>query len=167
MAKFATQSNTTQIPIGEAPIPRIEGQHLHIDIFYAQNLKFLTCIDSYSKYVVVKVISNKKNIESKVYEILQTFPLAKNIMNDNEPSFKEAQFKSFLQRSGISIHYSDLRHSLSNAQVERVHSTLMEIARCIKGEYRLLDYSEIIIRAAKNYNLTIHLLTKLTTVTYQ
>jgi len=40
--------NPTQAPIGEAPIPKIEGQHLHIDIFYAQNLKFLTCIDSYS-----------------------------------------------------------------------------------------------------------------------
>ncbi len=151
--------NPIQIPIGETPIPKSEGQHLHIDIYYAQSLTFLTCIDSYSKYLVVKEITNKKNIDSKVYEILQTFPLVKTIMTDNEPSFTSAQFKSFLKRSGISIHYSDPRHSLSNGQVERVHSTLTEIARCIKDEYRLLDYSEIIIRAAKNYNMTIHSVT--------
>ncbi len=148
--------NPTQIPIGEAPIPKIEGQHLHIDIIYAQNLTFLTCIDSYSKDLVVKEITNKKNIDLKVYEILQTFPQVKTIMTHNEPSFTSAQFTSFLQRSGISIHYAYPRHSLSNGQVERAHSTLTEIARCVKDEYCLLEYPEVIIRAAKSYNMTIH-----------
>jgi len=64
-------------------------------------------------------------------------------MTDNEPSFTSAQFKSFLQRSGISIHYPDPRHSLSNGQVKSVHSTLTKITRCIKDEYRLQDCSEI------------------------
>jgi len=34
------------IPIGQAPIPNREGESLHIDIFYAQNLMIITCIDS-------------------------------------------------------------------------------------------------------------------------
>ncbi|XP_033241581.1 uncharacterized protein [Drosophila pseudoobscura] len=89
-------------------------------------------------------------------EILQHFPLATSLMTDNEPSFTSAQFRSFIQRSNLTIYYADPRHSTSNGQVERVHSTLTEIARCIKDELNLTDYSEIIIRAALKYNLTIH-----------
>jgi len=129
---------------------------LHLDIYYAQNLIFITCIDSYSKYLVVKEITNKLNIENKVSEILQRFPLAKSLMIDNEPSFSSSQFKPFAQRNGISLFFADPRHSTSNGQIERAHSTLTEIARCIKDERNLIDYSEIIIKAAQKYNLTIH-----------
>ncbi len=41
-------------------------------------------------------------------------------------------------------------------QVERVHSTLTELARCLKEEFNLTDYSEIIIRAAKEFNQSIY-----------
>jgi len=36
------------------------------------------------------------------------------------------------------------------------HSTLTELARCIKKEFNLTDYSEIVIRAAQEYNQSIH-----------
>lgn len=51
----------------------------------------------------------------------------------------------------MQIYYADPRHSLTNGQVERVHSTIIEIARCIQEEYQLLDYNEIIYRAVKEY----------------
>jgi len=81
-----------QIPTSQAPIPNKEGEHMHIDIFYAQNIMFIDCIESYSKYLVVKEIQNKLNIETKISEILQHFPLAKTLMMDNEPSFSSTQF---------------------------------------------------------------------------
>jgi len=77
---------------------------------------------------------NKLNIENKVSEILQQFPLAKSLMIDNEQSFSSSQFKSFAQRNEISLYFADPRHSTSNGQIERAHSTLTEIARCIKDE---------------------------------
>jgi len=85
---------------------------------------FITVIDSYSKYLVVKEIQNKLNIETKIAEILQHFPLAKTLMMDNEPSFSLTQFKSFAQRCGINLYFADPRHSTSNGQIERAHSTL-------------------------------------------
>jgi len=145
-----------KIPIGEAPIPTKEGENLHIDIYYAQNFTFITCKDAYSKFFVVKEIQNKLNIEIRVMELLQQFPQAKVIMTDNEPSFTSAQFKSFAQRCDITLHYADPRHSTSNGQVKRAHSTLTEIARCIKEEFNLTNYSEIVIRAAQKYNQSIH-----------
>jgi len=120
---------------------------------------FITCIDSYSKYLVVKEIQNKLNTETKIAEILQQFPLAKTLMMDNELSFSSTQFKSFAQRCGINLYFADPRHSTSNGQIERAHSTLTEIARCIKDELNLVDYSEIIIQAAQEYNMTIHSIT--------
>ncbi len=145
-----------KIPIGEALIPTKEGENLHIDIYYVQSLIFLTCIDAYSKFLVVKEIQNKLNIENKVMELLQQFPHAKVIMTDSEPSSTSVQFKSFAQRCGLTLHFADPRHSTSNGQVERAHSTLTELARCIKEEFNLTDYSEIIIRAAKEFNQSIH-----------
>jgi len=101
-------------------------------------------------------MQNKLNIEPKIAEILQQFPLAKTLMVDNEPSFSSTQFKSFARICGINLYFADPRHSTSNGQIERAHSTLTEIARCIKDELNLVDYSEIIIKAAQKYNMTIH-----------
>ncbi len=72
-------------------------------------------------------------------------------MTDNEPSFT-----SFAKSCGLTIHFADPRQSTSNGQVERAHSTLTELARCIKKEFNLTDYSEIIIWAAKEFNQSIH-----------
>jgi len=58
-------------------------------------------------------------------ELLQQFPLAKVLMTDNKPSLPSAQFKSFEQRCGLTLHYADPRPSTSNGQIERAHSTLI------------------------------------------
>jgi len=82
-----------KIPIGgKAPIPTKERENVHIDIYYSQNLAYITCIEAYSKFLVVKEIQNKLNIEIKVLELLEQFPQAKVIMTDNESSFTSAQF---------------------------------------------------------------------------
>ncbi len=114
--------------MGEAPK---KGEHLHFDIYFAQNLIFLTCIDAYSKFLVVKEIQNKLNIDNEIMELLQQFPHAKVIMTDNKPRFSSAQVKSFAQRCGLTLHFADPRHSTSNGPVESAHSTLTELARCI------------------------------------
>ncbi len=73
-------------------------------------------------------------------------------MTDNEPSFTSVQFKSFAL-----LYISQTPDtSTSNGQVERAHSTLTELARCIKEEFNLTEHSEIIIRAAKEFNQSIH-----------
>jgi len=80
-------------------------------------------------------------------------------MMDNEPSFSSTQFKSFAQRCGINLYFADPRHSTSNGQIKSAHSTLTEKARFIKDELNFDDYSEIIIKAAQKYNMSIHSIT--------
>lgn len=148
-----------KIPIGEAPIPKKEGEQVHLDIFFAQKLKFLTCIDAYSKFLVIKLIEDKTKLDEKVLELLQSFPEAKRITIDNEPGFSTAQFKTLMPRLGIEIYFCDPKHSTTNGQVERVHSTLIEIARCLIQEFYLISDLESIYRAAQQYNKTIHSVT--------
>lgn len=64
-----------------------------------------------------------------------------------------------MQRINIELYYCDPRHSSTNGQIERAHSTLVEIARCIKNEYHILDTTETFYRAAQKYNMTIHSVT--------
>jgi len=91
-------------------------------------------------------------MENKVMELFQQFRQAKVIMTGNEPSFTSAQFKSFAQRCVLTLHYADPRHSTSNGQFERAHSTLTELPRCVSEEFNLTDYSEIVIIAAQECN---------------
>lgn len=156
--KYNRHPQATQI--GAAPIPKKEGEFLNIDIFYAQSLIFMTCVDAYSKFLVIKHTPDKSDLGGKVLELLQTFPNAKKITVDNEPGFTTPQFKSLIQRQQIEIYYCTPRHSITNGQIERAHSTLVEIARCIKSEYSLVDEVECFYKAAKKYNETIHSVTE-------
>lgn len=61
-----------------------------------------------------------------------------------------------MQRLRIELYYCTPRHSTTNGQVERVHSTIIEIARCMKEEFHLIDDIESFYRAAQQYNHSIH-----------
>jgi len=67
------------IPIGQAPTPNKEGENQHIDIFYAQNLVFITWIDSYSKYLVVKEIQKKTQHRNQNCRNIATISTCQNL----------------------------------------------------------------------------------------
>lgn len=50
-------------------------------------------------------------------------------------------------------------HSKSNGQVERFHSTLLEIARCIKVQQNIDETTELLLLSTLKYNDTIHSVT--------
>ncbi|GBP12864.1 Retrovirus-related Pol polyprotein from transposon gypsy [Eumeta japonica] len=108
---------------------------------------------------VIKQIDDRLNLGEKVMDVLQSFPNARKMTLDNEPGFTTVQFKSLMQRLGIELYYCTPRHSTTNGIVERVHSTLVELARCIKEEYHVLDDSECFYRATQQYNKSIHSVT--------
>lgn len=49
--------------------------------------------------------------------------------------------------------------SCSNGQVERFHSTLQEIMRCIKREQTLRSFQELLENSVKEYNYSVHSVT--------
>lgn len=60
----------------------------------------------------------------------------------------------------IEISHCPPLHSISNGQVKRLHSTLVEISRCIQKDREMNDTEEIILKSVIKYNKTVHLIIK-------
>jgi serine/threonine-protein phosphatase PP1 catalytic subunit len=138
--------------IGKTPIPEFIGQILHIDIFFINKKRFITCVDSYSKYLIIK--ENVKAI-NEIREILNIYPNCTTIMTDNDPILTSFEIKNYLDRRNINQVRTAVNHSVTNGQVERTHSTLIEIIRCLIKE-KSFETNEAVYEAAKEYNQTIH-----------
>lgn len=149
--------------IGASPIPDFPGQILHIDIFSTNKVHFLTCLDKFSKFAVAIPITSRALIDVKtgLLQILNSFKNTKLIVSDNEKSFQSNTIKNILRDFfGIEQFFVPPLHSKSNGQVERFHSTLLEIARCVKAQHDVTDTSDLILLSTHRYNDTIHSVTR-------
>ncbi|GBP98456.1 Retrovirus-related Pol polyprotein from transposon gypsy [Eumeta japonica] len=145
--------------MGETPIPSYVGEMLHIDIFSTDKKHFLTCVDKFSKFAVVQPIQSRTIIDLKIpiMQLMNLFPDTKSIYCDNEPSLKSETITSMLRNQFcVEVANAPPLHSTSNGQVERFHSTLTEIARCLKLERNIDSTIELIMLATAKYNRTIH-----------
>lgn len=148
--------------LGVTPIPSRVGEQLHIDIFCTDKTYFLTCIDKLSKYAMTQPIRSRTIIDLKapVMQIANFFPRARTIYCDNEPSLNSETISTLLKNHfGIDIVNAPPLHSSSNGQVERFHSTLAELARCMKLDRRINDTIELIMLATAEYNKSFHSVT--------
>lgn len=145
--------------IGKTPIPNYPGEILHIDILITDKQNFLTVIDKFSKFAVVKPIASRSTIDIKE-ALLQTIGLFKNtktIVSDNERAFGSNTIKTLLRDLfNIKQYFIPTLHSESNGQVERLHSTLLEISRCIKEQQQITETIDLVLLATYKYNKTIH-----------
>lgn len=79
----------------------------------------------------------------------------------NEPAFVSETIRSLLKgQYGIDVVNAPPLHSTSNGQVERFHSTLLEITRCLKLQRKIDDVVQLFLQATIEYNRTFHLVTK-------
>jgi len=94
-------------------------------------------------------------------QLLNFFPKTKTIFCDNEAAFNSETITSMLRNTyGIDVVNAPPLHCSSKGQVERFHSTMAEIARCLKLDKKVNDTVELILRATVEYNRTIHSVTR-------
>lgn len=146
-------------PIGCTPIPTNTGESISMDLFHLDRKIYVTCIDRFSKYLRVFLIENKLNFHNKLEEILkQNFPRCKTLITDNESIFVSASSKAVYNKYNIVQTTTPIQHSTSNGQVERSHSTIIELTRCLAKQNNSTPGDEI-YNAVKEYNNTIHSVT--------
>lgn len=98
-----------------------------------------------------------EDVKYPLMQLMNVFPHAKQIYCDNEPSLNSETIRTLMSnRFSVSIANAPPLHSTSNGQVERFHSTLLEIARCLKLQKGLTDTTNLIMQAAIEYNRSIH-----------
>lgn len=145
--------------IGSTPIPQTVGESISMDLFYIDNKQYVTSVDRYSKYLTIHTIESKLNFQEKLEEILtQNYPNCKYLITDNEPILTSNAANIVYMKYNIKHIKAPIMHSTSNGQVERTHSTLIEIIRCLNKQNNT-NSSEEIFNAVRAYNETIHSVT--------
>lgn len=147
--------------LGATPLPKRPGERLHIDIFSTDGKYFLSCVDKFSKFAIVQNISSRSivHVAPAILQLINVFPDVKFLYCDNEGSFNSHTISTMVSRYDILISTCPPFHSTSNGQVERFHSTLIELSRCIKEDRNISDTIELIMAATIEYNRTIHCVT--------
>lgn len=148
-------THPTKQVMNATPIPTSVGEYLQIDFFHAGNKMYYSIIDRFSKFVVFRQTENKLNAHESIEEILQFFPSCKHVMTDNDAVFTSFPMKSLFRRKNITHTLTPIRHSTSNAQIERFHRTLIEIGRCL-AEQHSLSFEDVVLDTIFEYNNTIH-----------
>ncbi|XP_036348053.1 uncharacterized protein LOC118757450 [Rhagoletis pomonella] len=145
--------------IQTTPTPKHPGHIVHVDIYHTNKQLILIVIDKFSKYAQVKLIRSKaiEDIREPLREIIFSFGVPKTIVIDNEKSLNSASIQFMVEdQLGIEIFKTPPYASTVNGQVERFHSTLSEIMRCLKTEQTHRSFQELLDRSTYEYNYTIH-----------
>lgn len=144
------------------PPPSKPFQIVHLDLFTAQNEKFLTIVDAFSKYAQAYHLRDSTAL-SVVQALLVFFthhgtPLT--VVTDGGPEFTNQIFYEFVRTHKMQ-HHKILAHSPNdNGIVERFHSTILEHLRILKLEKRNEPIIILMPYAILAYNSSIHSFTK-------
>ncbi|CAH1972087.1 unnamed protein product [Acanthoscelides obtectus] len=137
---------------------------VHIDTFTFEGSKFLTIIDSFSKYAQAYQITSLSGTEIADNLILffSHHGIPTRIIADNGTEFKNTVVTELLSLHKIKLHFISPNHPDSNGVVERFHSTITEHLRLLNTEgFQKTPIKMKMLYAVLAYNHTLHSVTKL------
>lgn len=140
------------------PVPRYPCEIIHMDIMEIQDEKFITVVDKFSKFSKFFHLKDRSaiSIRSKIIKMVHFFTAPLTLVTDNEKGFLSPIVLNLIKNLGIKLYLTPSHRSEVNGQIERVHSTVLEIYRCLREEYKDLSVKELVYVAVDRYNNTIH-----------
>ena len=97
------------------------------------------------------------HVREKISKILHYFTVSQVLAADNEKSFVGPIITNYLKSLGVRFYLTPSQRSEVNGQVERVHSTILEVYRCVLLEYPDLSVKELINIAVSRYNIYLYI----------
>ena len=103
-------------------IPPFPWHTLATDIFYWKCMDFLIVADVFSKYFLVRKLTNSSSaaVCAEIATIVTELGLPHVIRSDNGPCYNSKEFQQMLQCYNITHHTSSPHHPRSNGFVERM-----------------------------------------------
>lgn len=153
-------------PLNITPTPNKPFEIINVDTITLENSKFLTIIDTFSRYAQMYQLNSAQGKEI-VDNLLQYFShhgVPRKIISDNGNEFNNSLVKELLGLHKIEIHFTSSQHPESNGSVERFHSTLIEHIRLLNNreEFKNEPIKTKVTCAVIAYNNSTHSITKLT-----
>lgn len=153
------ERHPTKAILKNTPIPEYPGQIIHIDLYHTSNKIILTAIDKFSKYAQARIIKSRatEDLKLPLQELLISFGTPENVIIDNEKSLNSSVITFMLEdQLGVKIFRTPPYTSTVNGQVERFHSTLSEIMRCLNAEKLYDSFEELLNNSLNKYNHSVH-----------
>ena len=128
-------------------IPEYAGHIVQIDIYHTNKQLIIIAIDKFSKYALIKLIKSRatEDLKQPLRDDIISLGIPKVIIFDSEKSFNYILITLMLTNQfNVEIHKIPPYKSCSNGQVERFHSTLTEIIRCLKSENTHESFVELL-----------------------
>ena len=142
---------------------------VQLDVAFLPHLKssvnnnvigFVCCIDTFSRYLWVKTITNRREMHIRVNQLIDEMerdfgkkPI--NITADNEFATLELQ-RLVAQRLDGRLYLSEPHEKFRTGIVERVIRTLKNLIKRYLTQYDTIKYVDILPQLVQNYNDTIH-----------
>lgn len=137
---------------------------VHLDTFTLEQSKFLTIIDSFSKYAQAYFLNSLSTTEitDNLIQFFSHHGIPKQIIIDNGTEFKNSVVTELLELHKIKIHFISPYHPQSNGQIERFHSTIIEHIRLLNTQgFAKISVRMKMLYAILSYNHSIHSSTQL------
>ena len=146
------------LKLSETPIQKKPLDVVHVDIFISGPNLFLSAVDKFSRFGVFIPIKSRSivDVRRRLIKLFSIFNQPKTLVSDKEPSFKSVEIRDLLESLNIETYYTPVDRSEVNGIVERFHSTVIEIFRCIKEKFENLSPKSLWQLAVAHYNATIH-----------
>ena len=97
----------------------------------------VTFIDEYTKYSVVKYMSNKSQVLYKFKEYVAEAGTSQRLRTDNGAEYTAKQFKDYCRVSKIEQEFTVPETPQQNGVAERFNRTLVEMGRCLLIQAKL------------------------------
>ena len=142
----------------KVPIPTRAAQIFQMDLFTIEREWFITLIDCFTKFAMVNSIKSisTADIKEPFFELLTLISVPEMIVLDNEPALKSSIIRLKLQELNVTVYETPTGRSEVNGQIERFHSTLIEIYRCLKTDGNTDSVKSRINLSVERYNNSIH-----------
>lgn len=139
---------------------------IHMDTLTLKNEKYLTIIDSFSKFAQIYQVKtlNALDITEKLLCFFSHYQIPNEIIHDSGTEFNNTLIKELLKIYKIKIHMTCVDNPKSNGLIEKFHSTLIEHLRIINQSQEFQNSKTIdkINFAIIAYNNSINSSTKYT-----
>lgn len=150
-SKICRQSLRRPLIITDTPTKPFDK--IYIDIFEYDKIKYLTILDSFSKYAQCYQVKQEtsKEVIGKLNQFISHHPIPTTIATDNGACFSSQEFDEFCKRHNIDLKFISAHHPQSNA-IERLHATISDSLRCYAEEHPTLKEKFTIPLIIRTYN---------------
>ncbi|XP_063891879.1 retrovirus-related Pol polyprotein from transposon 297 [Helicoverpa armigera] len=144
------------------PPPTKPFEIIHADVLTLEQEKYLTLIDSFSKYAQAyrMVDCTAPNIVKSLLKFSTHHGYPMTLVTDQGTEFTNQVVSEFLRLHKIQHRTTAAHAPNENGMIERFHSTLIEHLRILKLQHKNESAANLVSYALLAYNSSIHNLTK-------